>query len=307
MTRIESDFGTPVDGDEPIRGETISVMPPLIQGLPEEDLAAEPAPPFELPPEVQVVPDMSGLTDSRCRFCSQTFPLLKGHRAARTRHEKQEHPEEWEKANKKKLGSAGARAGAPSSSRGRSTRPTSATRSMGAGNRLPASQLLSTLAQGASWALGRASVKEGREFLGPVARMVGFEAPIIGTEGDKAVAGTLIDRLAIQKMLGAQDRFEAIGPLIGAPVIVGLIGMRPEAAPELVPFLRWCLVPMLPALIAEMERQKTQAETLRDQAAQLAEMDPAFAKLFAEGGDPIDAIIAALFPTDEPEPADAPS
>lgn len=273
-------------------------------------------PTVELPPDVSDPDRAGGLLPGdvlavACRFCPAEFGIGQGSILARGRHEKKEHREQWESArteNARRKSAAGAKkpgrpaakkaAPAPgqSSKKAPGTPRTSATPSArgGAPRRQSAAELLSMGAQVLSWGL---TTQETRNpAAGPMARMIGFESPILGAEADAALAGTTIDRVLLQRAVSGKDRFERLGPLLLAPMMVGVAALQPAAWPEIYPMLRACLSPMLPALVEEMRRQAKAAEQMRAMASELADLDPGFAQLFASGRDPIDAIIDAIFP-----------
>lgn len=260
--------------------ETVELVEPEIVG--------------ELPPSVGSVFDE--LTTKQCRYCDERFPLGRGGGLARGRHEKAHHYEEWQQdksradAEKPTAAAKVAKAGAKAKARA-------------AGERKSAAELLSSGAAGLGWIMMSASANVPA--LGPMGAMVSFEAPIAGEELDTAFAGGLVDRIILQKALDAEDRFKRVGPLVMAPLIVGAMALYPQAFDEMVPFLKKAIQPMLPALVAEMRRQQEEAEETQALALELAELDPDFAELFADGGDPIDAIISRLFPQ-PPEPQAAP-
>lgn len=251
----------------------------------------------ELAPDVNgAVPDAAALTTVKCRFCGEQFNMGRGSIAGRNRHEKKEHPEEWEKAKS-------ARAGGRSQKKEPATPRRSAPRPRSSAGRQSAAEPLAMAVRGLSWLLARATTEE-TPYFGPMSLMLAFESDIAGAELDVAAAGSFVDRLALQPMVAAEDRFKRVGPLIAAPLLCGAIAYRPESYDELYPMLRWCLLPMLPALAAEMTRQAEQKKQMEAAAAELAELDPAFAKLFEGGGDPIDAIIARIFPAPADEPVE---
>lgn len=262
----------------------------------------------EIPPDVPGG-SLAHIGEVTCRYCTETFALGAGGTLARGRHEKKEHPDEWkanrnprQKAERKPPGQSAqdriARAKAPSAKKAPSTRTPSATPSAPGGRRASAAGLLTMAAGALSYMIGSQASK--LPAAGPVATMLSFESPILGIEGDAAAAGTALDRIILQPALAMEDRFERVGPLLVAPMLVGIAATVPEAWGEIQPMLRACLKPMLPALLAEMKRQQREAEQLQAQADELAELDPAFRELFAGGGDPIDAILSRIFPQPPP-------
>jgi hypothetical protein len=128
----------------------------------------------------------------------------------------------------------------------------------------------------------------------PVGMLVGFEAPIAGPELDRAIAGTIVDRLVIQPAVEAESRFEAVAPLIAAPLLVAAWERAPQLRGQVEPLIRMCIAPMLPAMVRELRRQRAEQAKTAAVAAELVELDPAFAEIFGAGGDPIDAFMTLL-------------
>lgn len=126
-----------------------------------------------------------------------------------------------------------------------------------------------------------------------------LEAPLVGPAADKALSGTIVDRLVLQRALAAKGKFDAIGPLIAFPILVGICEKQPHMRPQLYGPLRMCITPMLSDLVKAMQRQSAENEKLAKAAVDLSNLDPGFAALFANGADPVDAILAQLFPPDE--------
>lgn len=135
-----------------------------------------------------------------------------------------------------------------------------------------------------------------------------LEAPLVGPAADKAISGTVVDRLVLQRALAAKGKFDAIGPLIAFPVLIGICEKNPSMRPQLYGPLRMCITPMLSDLVKAMQKQAADNDKLIKAAADLSDIDPGFAALFAmkdEHGrtiDPIDAILGTLLP---PEMDDA--
>jgi hypothetical protein len=128
-----------------------------------------------------------------------------------------------------------------------------------------------------------------------------LEAPLVGPAADKAISGTVVDRLVLQKALAAKGKFDAIGPLIAFPILVGICEKNPAMRPQLYGPLRMCITPMLADLVKAMQKQAADNEKLSKAAADLSNLDPGFAALFANGVDPVDAILGTLFPPEEPD------
>jgi hypothetical protein len=136
----------------------------------------------------------------------------------------------------------------------------------------------------------------------PVGAMIGFEAPVLGPELDKAFAGTRVDKYVLQPLAGGWDKFETVGSLVMAPVLVGYIERLEEGDPRL-PFLRgmlrMCIEPMLLDMLRAMQKAKAEEAKIQQVADDLTALDPMFAELFG-GGDPIDGFLSMLIPKQAP-------
>lgn len=265
----------------------------------------------ERPPDVALLPPAGQVAAAvgavKCRYCEDTFPLARGGQLARGVHEKKEHRDEWqaakEEAAQERANRGSARAKGQSSKKGRTTPRTSATRSGRGGRptvkapaRRSAANLLGSAVGGLAWLIGRASNGPEMDWLGPVAAMVSFEAPIAGSELDAALADGLVDKVLLQRAVAAEDRFERVAPLVLLPMMVGAVAKNPALHDEAYPWIRRFMRPMLPAMLAEMVRDLEEEKAANEAAAQLADIDPVFAQLFAGGADPIDAILSRIFP-----------
>jgi len=74
----------------------------------------------------------------------------------------------------------------------------------------------------------------------PVARVLAVQAPVAGMVLEDALKNTAVDRL-LQPLAGVQIGGEIALALIGPPLLVGALSVRPEMAPMLVPLLRRAL------------------------------------------------------------------
>ncbi len=113
----------------------------------------------------------------------------------------------------------------------------------------------------------------GSKGLQPTARVLQLQAPVAGVILEDALRGTLADRL-LQPIVRHADSAREVSALIGPPVIVTLLTLRPELAPQLIPILRrnlrtWLTVagPKLKAL--EKREAKLLEELGLDQAEDL--------------------------------------
>jgi len=153
--------------------------------------------------------------------------------------------------------------------------------------------------------VGALAVRSGNNV--PIGRYLQFSAPVNAEILDDAVAGTALDRIALQPLVKGRGRFDALGAVLGPPAIIIAIQRDPSKAPVLIPVLKSTLRNSLPAMAKAAK--KVQA---KEAAAQKA-AEELFPDL-APGEDPADAIIAMLFdgwtppaPVQSPEPEPAPA
>jgi hypothetical protein len=122
-----------------------------------------------------------------------------------------------------------------------------------------------------------------------------LQAPVAGMILEDTLRGTVVDRLAQPFVRGGESAKEVV-TLLGVPVIVTTLSLRPELQPQLVPALRgmmreWAIIAG-PRIKAREKREKRAMEQLGVDDAGLDEM--------------VDAWVASLFaPLDDmPEAAD---
>ena len=145
--------------------------------------------------------------------------------------------------------------------------------------------------------VGALAVRSGKHV--PLGRYLQFSAPVNAEILDDAVAGTMIDRVALQPLVKGRGRFDALGAVLGPPAIILAIENDPSKAPVLIPILKTTLRNSLPAM----------AKAAKKVAAKEAAAQKAAEELFpdlAPGEDPADMIISMLFdgwtpPAPEPD------
>lgn len=122
----------------------------------------------------------------------------------------------------------------------------------------------------------------------PVARVLAFQAPVAGMLLDEIVKDTVVDTV-LQPIVRAEEKMELAFALIGPPLIVGALTVRPEAQPVLIPLLKESLVTWLEVAGDKIEAAKKKDEEFK-----------------AKYGDSIDEMINAIFAA-PPEPGDDPT
>lgn len=141
----------------------------------------------------------------------------------------------------------------------------------------------------------------------PAGRMLEYQAPAAGVIIDDAIAGTAVDRFAVQPIMRNKDKYESVIFLVAPPVLMFMIqnaamsaqvaraeGRDEEAAKlelwvqrELTSLkwvLRKSLIRMAPAIAEARERAAAEDEVIRE----------AFPELMP-GVDPVDALLSDLF------------
>ena len=116
-----------------------------------------------------------------------------------------------------------------------------------------------------------------------------WEAPAAGAILDKALAGTVIDRLILQRVSDV-DKYEDLGMLLALPLIGRIVDQDPEKAannPMLVAVTRRAALKMIGAAVAEQKRS-------RDEMARLDKI--AKESGYEEGvAEALDAFMEAFF------------
>jgi hypothetical protein len=134
--------------------------------------------------------------------------------------------------------------------------------------------------------VGALAVRTGKH--APLGRYLQFSSAVNAEILDDAVAGTVIDRIALQPLVKGRGRFDALGSVFGPPAIILAIENDPSRAPVLIPVLKSTIRNSLPAMAKAMKKVAAKEKAQAEAAAEL------FPDL-APGEDPADAIIAMLF------------
>lgn len=99
----------------------------------------------------------------------------------------------------------------------------------------------------------------------PTARALDLQAPIAGMILEDTLRGTVVDRIA-QPLARGGEAAKEVGALLGVPLIVTIMTVKPEAAPRMVPTLKkmmreWAIVAG-PRIKAREKREKRALEQL---------------------------------------------
>jgi len=238
-------------------------------GLDEEILS-----PHESAPVAPAKP-VASAASLTCRYCPEVF-TGPGRNWARGRHAKAQHRAEWEAA---KAGVAPKKK-APAKKAAPAKKTTVVTPGK---KRIPAAE-----------SIGRNVARVGK-MLGsidpPMSRALVFSAPATGQAVDELVAGTVVDRLVVQKFAGVADKWERLGGVIAFPVLIAVISRNPNLLPVLEDDLRDATIDVLIASIPTLEKQKAREDKAVSALRKLGQID----ERFANTDDPVGLMLRDIF------------
>jgi hypothetical protein len=138
----------------------------------------------------------------------------------------------------------------------------------------------------------------------PVANCLVFEAAAAGDALDKAIAGSFVDRLVIQKLAGASEKWEGLSSIVALPICIALVSRYPQLYEALKDDMREAvedvMILSVPTLKAKAERQRKAAGAFQE----LMSLDPTL----ASSEDPVGEILRGMLPEyvfNPPEASDA--
>lgn len=224
-----------------------------------------------------VAPDkpVANVASLTCRYCPEIF---EGTTRAwtRGRHEKAQHRALWEAAKvaPKPKAKKAAKA-APAAKKAPAPRP--------AAKRIPAGE-----------AIGRNVARIGK-MLGtidpPMAKALVFSASATGAAADELIAGTIVDRVVVQRFAGVADKWERLGGVLAFPVLVAVISRNPNLLPVLEDDLRDATLDVIIASMPTYEKQAQREKKAVDALRRLGQID----ERYAASDDPIGLILQDLF------------
>lgn len=141
-------------------------------------------------------------------------------------------------------------------------------------------------------ALGGVAVRSGRHQ--PLGRCLQWQAPVAGELLDDALKGSIVDRVLLQPVAKGRGRFDALGAILGPPLIVFAIQSQPDRAEVLLPMLRSSIRSSLPLMVPAIRKVQAREAAAAAAAAELFPDLPA-------GADPVDAILEMMFAGWTPE------
>ncbi len=215
-----------------------------------------------------------------CHFCSQTFEGP-ARWFQRGRHEKEKHHDEWTaakagvkpKAAAKKV--ATERKPKAQVAKGPVTSPGK--------KRIPAGESISRNLARVAKMIAQADA--------PLGRALTFSAPATGTAVDELVAGTVVDRMVIQRFAGVADKWEKVGGVIAFPIMIAVISRNPALYPMLEDDLRDATLDVVIASIPTFEKKKARENKAIDALRRLGQVD----ERYAAAVDPIGLILQDIF------------
>ena len=210
---------------------------------------------------------------SDCRYCPKVF--TGGARfVQRGLHEKRDHNEEWLKAK-----ATGEKPKKKAAKKAPAARPVGAAK----GKRIAAGESIAQAVSLASQLVVRVD--------GPMGRALHFSAPATGEAIDELIAGTVVDRVVVQKFAGAADRWEKVGGVIAFPILIALVSRNLELFPVLEDQLRSATVDVITASIPTLEKKRNREKKAADSLRRLGEVDARF----ANSDDPILLFLQDIF------------
>jgi hypothetical protein len=108
-------------------------------------------------------------------------------------------------------------------------------------------------------------------------RALVFSAAATGEAIDEVVAGTIVDRVALQPFAKAADKWERLGGVLSFPVLFALVSARPNLLPILEDDLREAVLDVIVASIPTMIKKKERETKAIAALARLGEVDPRYA------------------------------
>ena len=208
-----------------------------------------------------------------CRYCPETFEGGARY-VQRGLHEKRKHPDEH----------AAAKAGVkPKVKAKKQTTPRPPKVIIPKPKRIPAGDSISQVVGLVGQVVGNVDAPMGRALV--------FSAPATGSAVDELVAGTVVDRLVIQKFAGAADKWEKVGGVIAFPVLIAVISRNPKLFNVLEDQLRSATVDVIIASIPSLEKKANREKKAAESLSRLGKI----VSRYANTDDPIRLILEDIF------------
>jgi len=183
----------------------------------------------------------------------------------------------------------------PAGGGGREKKPTA-----GKGRRVSTADTIADVYSG----LGGIAIRTGTHI--PLGRCMQWQAPMAGEMLDDALAGTIIDKVALQKVAKARGRYDLLGAVFGPPLLVLAIERNPQNAETLMPMLAASIRHSLPLMVPAIKKAKARERAVAEATAELFADDPDF----LDGTDPVAYVLEQMFagwiPPSAPPPQGTP-
>lgn len=138
-------------------------------------------------------------------------------------------------------------------------------------------------------ALGSMAIRTGSH--APLGRCMQWQAPVAGEMLDEAIKGSIVDKMALQRVVKGRQRFDVLGAVFGPPLLVLAIERNPQNAQTLMPMLASSIRHSLPLMVPAIKKAKERERKVQEATALLFEDDPDFPK----GVDPVEYILQMMF------------
>lgn len=228
----------------------------------------------------------SDVPDLRCPVCEETF----GSPGGRASHLHYKHPDwspaaappvEGDPVEPPKRGLLGRLLGGGGKKEPRPERPVKPPKRVG--KRVSGAEVLAM------------PFEQGAQLIGSwrpcTARMLAWQAPWGGRVLDEALAGSFIDRVAVQPLARNYARYAALGAVMGPPMLAFVIEGKPQLAQTLMPELRRAIRSAAPYMLKAAKQKKIED----------AEIETAFREAYPTAPDGmtadsmIDELLAEVF------------
>lgn len=146
-----------------------------------------------------------------------------------------------------------------------------------------------------AWGMGAYAMAQNPALL-PVARVLDMQAPVAGIVVNDVARGTVIDK-ALQPLARAGEKGEKSMGLLGPPLLVGAITLRPDLYPVLRPVLKLSIMSWMEISEPAMKKAKARADKFQEKFGDV-DVDGMIDALFAPPPD-------GMYRQPEPEPAAA--
>lgn len=125
----------------------------------------------------------------------------------------------------------------------------------------------------------------------PLGRLMQWQAPVAGEMLDEAVKGSIVDKVALQRIVKARGRFDLVGAVFGPPLLVLAIERNPQQVKTLMPILAAQIRRSLPLMVPAIKKAQAKEKAVMEATELLFEDDPNW----KPGTDPVEYILGMMF------------